>query len=106
MCGQLSDLKDSILREIPREAAKYVHHCTTMPQLGFLIAVQLDHETGAGVYHGQHCPEGEWVMCFSSEDLAYYKNQLMVDLDSQYGDLPSRIVGEFTKNWVSRQIGN
>lgn len=86
------------MREVPREAARYICHCTIMPQLGFLIAVQLDSETGEGVYYGQHHPDGEWTMCFASEDIVYYKNQLMLDLDSQYGDLPSRIAGEF-ESW-------
>jgi DNA mismatch repair protein MSH5 len=65
-----------------------------MPQLGFLLAVALDPETGDGFYHGQHDHEGEWTTCFSSDDVVYYKNRLMRDLDSQYGDLPSRIAGE------------
>ncbi|KAL2263346.1 hypothetical protein VTK26DRAFT_7142 [Humicola hyalothermophila] len=94
VCRLLPDWKDSVVREIPPEAAKYIRHCTIMPQLGFLVAVQLDHETREGVYHGQSCSEGEWMICFASEDTAYYKNQLMLDLDSQYGDLPSRILDE------------
>lgn len=65
-----------------------------MPQLGFLIAVNLDPDTGTGIYYGQYHHEGEWTMCFTSEDAVYYKNQLMFDLDSQYGDLPSRIAGK------------
>lgn len=91
----LPDLKESVRQEAPSAAAEHIHHCTVMPQLGFLIAVRLDPETGEGIYHGQAHPEDEWVMCFASEDMAYYKNQLMLDLDSQYGDLPSRIVGGF-----------
>ncbi|KAK4239460.1 muts domain V-domain-containing protein [Achaetomium macrosporum] len=90
----LPDLKESVVQEVPREAAKHIRHCTVMPQLGFLTAVTLDPETGEGVYHGQHHPQDEWRMCFVSEYVAYYKNRLMLDLDSQYGDLPSRIADE------------
>jgi DNA mismatch repair protein MSH5 len=90
----LPDLKESVIRDVPREMAQHIRHCTVMPQLGFLIAVTLDSETGEGVYHGQHHPDGAWAMCFTSEDTVYYKNQLMLDLDTQYGDLPSRIAGE------------
>lgn len=93
-CGMLRDLRDAVVRDIPREAAKYVHHCTVMPQLGFLVAVRLDPDTGEGVYHGQARPDDEWTMYFASEDMVYYKNRLMMDLDSQYGDLPSRIAGK------------
>jgi DNA mismatch repair protein MSH5 len=89
----LPDLKESVVQDTSREAGVHIRHCTVMPQLGFLIGVALDPETGEGVYHGQHDPQGEWTMCFVSEDIAYYKNHLMLDLDSQYGDLPSRIAG-------------
>jgi DNA mismatch repair protein MSH5 len=91
----LPELREAAVRDAPREAAEYIRHCTVMPELGFLIAVSLNPETGEGVYHGQGHAEGEWMMCFVSEDVVYYKNQLMLDLDSQYGDLPSRIAGKF-----------
>ncbi|KAK4128317.1 hypothetical protein N657DRAFT_652032 [Parathielavia appendiculata] len=94
VCQALPEVKESVVREVPREAAQYLQHCTVMPQLGFLIAVKLDPETGEGVYHGQNHPDGQWMMCFTSGDIVYYKNQLMLDLDSQYGDLPSRIADE------------
>lgn len=102
----LPELKDSVVQGIPRAAVEHIHHCTIMPQLGFLIAVRLDPETAEGVYHGQHNSGGEWVMCFASEDMAYYKNQLMLDLDSQYGDLLSQIAGEFQDSKYLRQAGN
>ena len=91
----LPELQETVVRTSPRAAVGYIRHCTIMPQLGFLLAVTLDPETGEGFYHGQHDHEGEWTMCFCSGDVAYYKNQLMLELDSQYGDLPSRITGEF-----------
>ncbi|KAK4158209.1 muts domain V-domain-containing protein [Chaetomidium leptoderma] len=94
VCHLLPQLKEYVVQEVPREAVEYIRHCTVMPQLGFLTAVTIDPTTGEGVYHGQNHPEGEWMMCFFSEDVAYYKNQLMLDLDSQYGDLPSRIADE------------
>lgn len=90
----LPEIKDAVVRESPREAAQYLRHCTVMPQEGFLIAVELDPETREGIYHGQGSPEGEWIRCFTHDDAVYYKNQLMLDLDSQYGDLPSRISGK------------
>lgn len=89
------------MRDVPRAAVGNVRHCTIMPQLGFLIAVLRDPETGEGAYHGQHDPDGEWVMCFTNEETVYYKNQVMLDLDSQYGDLQSRIAGEFRRHELS-----
>ncbi|AEO54244.1 hypothetical protein MYCTH_99556 [Thermothelomyces thermophilus ATCC 42464] len=94
VCHILPELKDSVVRETPREAARFIRHCTVMPQIGFLVATELDPETGEGAYHGQNDPDSEWVMCFVSEDMGYYKNRLMLDLDSQYGDLLSRIADE------------
>ncbi|KAK3299100.1 muts domain V-domain-containing protein [Chaetomium fimeti] len=94
VCRLLPELKQSVVQEGPTEAAEFILHCTVMPPLGFLVAVSLDPNTGEGVYHGQHHPEGEWMMCFISDDMVFYKNQLMLDLDSQYGDLPSRIADE------------
>ncbi|KAK4144643.1 muts domain V-domain-containing protein [Dichotomopilus funicola] len=94
VCHMLPEIKESVVRESPREAAQYIRHCTVMPQEGFLIAVGLDPETGEGIYHGQGSLEGEWMRYFTNEDAVYYKNQLMLDLDSQYGDLPSRISEE------------
>jgi DNA mismatch repair protein MSH5 len=100
VCQMLSEVKDTVVRGIPSAAARDIRHCTIIPQLGFLVAVTLDPNSGEGVYHGQHHPEGEWAMCFASDDTAYYKNQLVLDLDSQYGDLPSRIAGEFSTGTV------
>lgn len=94
VCEFLPELRESVAQEVPREYAQYIHHCTIMPELGFIIAVRLDPETGEGYYHGQHHPEGGWTMCFTTEDIVYYKNQTMLDLDSQYGDLLSRIAGK------------
>ncbi|GAB1311213.1 hypothetical protein MFIFM68171_01423 [Madurella fahalii] len=94
VCRTLPDLKRSVVRDIPRAAVEHVHHCTVMPQLGFLTAVRLNPNTREGMYHGQNCPNDEWIMCFSSEGIVYYKNRFMLDLDSQYGDLPSRIADE------------
>ena len=91
----LPELHETVVRTSPRAAVGYIRHCTIMLQLGFLLAVTLDPGTGEGFYYGQHDHKGEWTMCFSSGDVAYYKNQLMLDLDFQYGDLPSRIAGEF-----------
>ncbi len=91
----LPELKESVVRQIPPRAAEYIRYCTIMPDLGFLTAVSMDPETGEGIYHGQDLHDDEWTMVFFSRDIVYYKNRLMLDLDSQYGDLPSRITSQF-----------
>ncbi|KAK3906216.1 muts domain V-domain-containing protein [Staphylotrichum tortipilum] len=97
VCQMLPELKEAVIRQIPPEAAQYIRHCTIMPDLGFLIAVDMDPETGEGIYRGQDLHEDEWMVSFFSRDAVYYKNQLMLELDSQYGDLPSRITNEEIK---------
>jgi len=82
-----------VIQGVPKTVAQHILHCTVMPQLGFLIGVRLDPRTGEGIYHGQYHLGDEWTLCFTADELAYYKNQRMLDLDSQYGDLPSRIAG-------------
>lgn len=90
----LPELAEHVARDVPQEFASYIRHCTVMADLGFLVAVQRDPETGEGTYYGQYHPEGEWTLFLVTGDIAYYKNQAMRDLDSQYGDLLGRIVGQ------------
>jgi len=90
----LPDVRASVLREIPRWAAKHVHHVITLPLQGFLIATDLDPETREGVYSGQGSEDAGWQMVFCSGNHAYYKNRSMTSLDDQYGDLQSDIAGE------------
>ncbi|KAK0737687.1 muts domain V-domain-containing protein [Apiosordaria backusii] len=94
VCDMLPELRDSIAREAPKWANKHILHCTVLEQSGFLIGVAVKPDTGVGVYHGHELLDDEWELVFVTEDVAYYKNQLMHDLDSQYGDLPSHIADE------------
>lgn len=94
VCQMLPNAKESAQRELPSWAAQYVHYCTILPELGFLLAVTLNPETGEGVYHGQDAAADDWHIKFINGDLVHYKNTAMLDLDSQYGDLPSQIASE------------
>ncbi|CAP65007.1 uncharacterized protein PODANS_1_13960 [Podospora anserina S mat+] len=94
VCDMLPDIRDNIAREAPRWANKHILHCTVMEQSGFLIGVAIKPDTGVGVYYGHDLLDDEWELVFVTEGVAYYKNKLMHDLDSQYGDLPSYITEE------------
>ncbi|KAK4177654.1 putative muts protein 5 [Triangularia setosa] len=94
VCDMLPDIRDGIAREAPRWANKHILHCTVLEQSGFLIGVAIKPDTGVGVYYGHDLLDDEWELVFVTEDIAYYKNRLMHDLDSQYGDLPSYITDE------------
>ncbi|KAK3383895.1 muts domain V-domain-containing protein [Lasiosphaeria ovina] len=94
VCQILPEIKGELLRDIPEWAAEHIHHCTVIPQLGFLVAVTLNPETGEGVYSGQELTGDAWHISFISEDLVYYKTSAMADLDLQHGDLSARIADE------------
>lgn len=83
-----------VRREAPPWATKHIRYCTVLPELGFLVAVTLDSSRGEGFYLGQGAADGPWDPCFVNGDLVFYKNALMLDLDAQFGDLPSRIARE------------
>lgn len=66
------------------------------PQIGFLIAIQLDEETGRGIFEGTITDP--WEKMFGTETMAYYKNSNMREMDQYFGDIYSRICG--TLKWL------
>ncbi|KAL2269874.1 hypothetical protein VTJ83DRAFT_2058 [Remersonia thermophila] len=94
VCRFLPELARHVAQDVPEELASYIRHCTVMADLGFLVAVQRNPTTGKGVYHGQYHVGDVWELVLATEEDAYYKNQAMRDLDSQYGDLLGRIADE------------
>ena len=62
------------------------------PQIGFLIAVDLDHGTGVGVCEGTQ--DDPWERMFVTELVAYYKNKEVSEMDSYFGDIYGNICGE------------
>ncbi|KAI7369629.1 hypothetical protein KC354_g1789 [Hortaea werneckii] len=55
------------------------------PQIGFLISIGLDVETGRGIFEGTS--EDPWERMFATEAHAYYKNSNMVEMDEHFGDI-------------------
>ena len=94
ICKMLPDVEDALRRELSPRAARRIQYCTLVPQLGFFIAVALDQEMGGGFCGGEGAADDDWHVGFVHEDLAYYKNSLMLDLDFNYGELPSQISGK------------
>ncbi|KAK0754086.1 muts domain V-domain-containing protein [Schizothecium vesticola] len=95
ICQMLPEANAMVRREAPPWATKHIRYCTVLPELGFLVAVTLDSSTGEGFYLGRGAADGPWDPSFVNGDLVYYKNALMLDLDAQFGDLPSRIAPNF-----------
>lgn len=61
------------------------------PQLGFLISMPKDEETGRSLWEGSD--EDPWEHMFSSEEIAYYKNDTMKAMDIDPGDIYTEICG-------------
>ncbi|TVY85141.1 MutS protein-like protein [Lachnellula suecica] len=73
--------------DLPEWAIKYVENCIFFPQLGFLTVVPLDLETGKGKYEGEGIDNDVWDRMFVSNDMGYYKNGRMKEMDRHFGDL-------------------
>ncbi|OBT79203.1 hypothetical protein VF21_01764 [Pseudogymnoascus sp. 05NY08] len=83
----LSQVAAKLVAELPEWAAQYVQNCIFFPQLGFLTVVTLDPETGRGNYEGQGLDDDAWNLSFCTEDMGYYKNRQMKDIDNHFGDM-------------------
>ena len=62
------------------------------PQLGFLISIPLDPETGNGNYQGSE--QSPWDRIFSTATRVYYKDYRMRELDETLGDIYAIICGK------------
>jgi len=80
--------------ELPEWASQYVENCIFFPQLGFLTVVPLDLETGKGRYEGEGVDDDIWERMFMSNNMGYYKNHRMKEMDEHFGDLYGMICGE------------
>lgn len=66
------------------------------PQIGFLVAVDFDSETGTGVWEG--IAADPWEKMFVTETIAYYKNKEASEMDAYFGDIYGNICG--TCMWI------
>lgn len=90
----LTEVSSKLLRELPEWARTHVRNCIFLPQLGFLTVVEMDDTTGAERYGGQGLQEDTWEKAFSAENVVYYKNHRMKELDAHFGDFYGTIVGK------------
>ncbi|RDW66204.1 hypothetical protein BP6252_09839 [Coleophoma cylindrospora] len=80
-----------VLEGIPEWAHKYIQNCIFYPQLGFLTVVSIDNATGTAHYRGEGLEDDVWERYFLSNDVGYFKNRQMRDLDHHYGDIYGEI---------------
>jgi DNA mismatch repair protein MSH5 len=90
----LTQVAKVVATDVPEWARQYVQNCIFFPQLGFLTVVPLDYESGKGKYEGEGMEDDSWERRFSTDDMGYYKNSRMVELDNYFGDLYGIICGE------------
>lgn len=87
----LGRVAEIIKSETPPEAMVDIN-AVYMPQIGFLISVNLDPETGMSVWDGD--PDKPWEKMFVTEDKAYYKTQQVSEMDDYFGDIYGKICGK------------
>ena len=81
------DLADTVPSGIPNEL-----NVIYFPQIGYLIAMPMDPETGTSQWQGSE--EDHWEKMFTSDTMVYYKNDQMAEMDQEFGDVYSEICGE------------
>lgn len=91
--SMLTRVAAEITKESPEWARQYIRNCIFFPQLGFLTVVPIDPETGKGHFEGEGADNDVWERMFVSNDIGYYKNNRMREMDAQLGDIWGMICG-------------
>lgn len=63
------------------------------PQIGFLISIPVNSDTGRGNWEGGELNDQRWDRIFSTAARAYYKDFRMRELDARLGDMYAVICG-------------
>jgi len=101
MDNLLTHVATQLSSDLPEWAAQYVENCIFFPQLGFLTVVPLDPETGKGRYEGEGVEDDIWEKMFVSNDMGYFKNRRMKEMDNYFGDMYGMICGKFAISFAS-----
>lgn len=89
----LAEVRVRLVSIMPDWARPHLVNCIFYPQLGFLVAINVDPQTEMGFYQGQGLADDMWETMFMNDGLMLYKTRMMKELDATYGDPYSRIVG-------------
>ncbi|KAI9839819.1 MAG: hypothetical protein M1819_000009 [Sarea resinae] len=84
--GILTSVVRSLAQALPDDVSVPLN-VVFFPQLGFLITVPLDPESGKAMYAGGMNGQEPWEKMFTSELQAYYKNDNMLEMDAHFGDI-------------------
>ena len=69
------------------------------PQIGFLISIPLNPDTGRGDYEGGEREDQRWTRIFSTGNWVFYKDSRMKELDDTFGDIYSVICGTIRQDF-------
>ncbi len=107
----LTQVARRLTSDVPEWAQKYVENCIFFPQLGFLTVVPVDPQSGRGLYEGEGMDDDVWDRMFCSENMGYYKNSRMREMDDYFGDMYGMICGmlsfiniSITVVWYTEQL--
>jgi DNA mismatch repair protein MSH5 len=92
MDSLLSAVSKEMLAHLPKDAQ--FDNVIYFPQIGYLIVVSLDPDTGRPLYQGERDTCNPWEQIFSTESKAYYKSNEMREMDGHFGDLHGMISGK------------
>ncbi|KAL8755038.1 MAG: hypothetical protein Q9184_004921 [Pyrenodesmia sp. 2 TL-2023] len=82
----LKKTSESIAETIPREFGLDLN-VIFFPQIGFLISMPIDSQTGLPNYQGEDTGNGGWQRIFSTVLRVYFKDYRMRELDQTFGDI-------------------
>lgn len=92
----IEDLLDLISQEIAAtipEMYSIELNVIFFPQIGFLISIPTNPETGRGDWEGSETEDQRWDRIFSTATRVYYKDFRMRELDERLGDMYAVICG-------------
>ena len=87
----LSTVADHISSGVPQILGAKLN-VIFFPQIGYLIAMRLDSETGEPVYEGTI--DDPWERMFTTGNVAYFKNSKMSEMDEELGDMYTQVCGK------------
>ncbi|OAR01964.1 hypothetical protein LLEC1_00101 [Akanthomyces lecanii] len=87
----LTEVVNNIIADSAAWARQYIKSCIFLPQLGFLLVVDLDESTGNGKYCGEGQSLDVWEKIFTADGSVCYKTRQMQELDEAYGDIYCQI---------------
>lgn len=89
----LNKTSQTIAADVPPEYSLDLN-VIFFPQIGFLISMPINPQTGRANYEGGDVEDRQWDRIFSTGSRVYYKDFRMRELDETLGDMYAVICGK------------